>query len=140
MCQGTHKNAEFPVSELVNGLMKASPAEVFRGDLVEKFKANFNKTDSMRAELERIVLNGADKVREHCLELRLDVDLATETAIEEIQKQRDTFSQENQRLQSRDSSSSSSLRENKEWVSKLYQIDGRVCKRWKELLDKGKDR
>jgi len=36
-------------------------------------------------------LNGADRVKEHCIELRLDVDLATETAIEEIKQHRDTI-------------------------------------------------
>jgi len=30
-------------------------------------------------------------VKEHCIELRLDVDLATETAIEEIRQPRDTI-------------------------------------------------
>jgi len=30
--------------------------------------------------------NGADRVTEHCIVLRLDVDLATETAIEEIRQ------------------------------------------------------
>jgi len=91
MCQGAHKNAEFPVSELVKRLMETMPTEVFRSDLVEKFKANLNELESKKAELEGILLNGADRVKEHCIELRLDVDLATETAIEEIRQHRDTI-------------------------------------------------
>ncbi len=84
MCQGAHKNAEFPVSELIKRLMETMPTEVFRSDLVEKFKANLNEIESRKTELEGILLNGVDRVKEHCIELRLDVDLATETAIEEI--------------------------------------------------------
>jgi len=91
MCQKAHKNAEFPVSKYLNELMKTSPSEVFRGDLVERFKTNLNEIESRKTELEAILLNGADRVKEHCIELRLDVDLATETAIEEIRQHRDTI-------------------------------------------------
>ncbi len=36
-------------------------------------------------------MNGADRVKEHCIKLRLDVDLTTETVIEEIKQHRDTI-------------------------------------------------
>ncbi len=91
MCQGTHENREFPVNKSVKDLLKASPAEVFRCDLVEKFKANLSEIELKKAELERLLLNGADLVEEHCIEIRLDVDLATERAIEEIQRHRDSI-------------------------------------------------
>jgi len=71
--------------------MKESPSKVFRSDLVEKFNANLNEVESKKAELEGILLNGADIVKEHCIKLRLDVDLATKTAIEEIKQHRDTI-------------------------------------------------
>ncbi len=85
MCQGSHKNSEFPVSKYLNDLMKTQLSEVFRCDLVEKFKANLNEIESRKTDLEGILLNGAYRVKEHCIELRLDVDLATEAAIEEIE-------------------------------------------------------
>jgi len=91
MCQGSHKNSEFPVNKSLKNLMDASPSEVFRGDLVERFKANLNEIESRKVELEEILMNGADRVKEHCIELRLDVDLATETALEEIRQHRDTI-------------------------------------------------
>ena len=84
MCKGSHKNAEFPVNLIVKSLMETMPDEVFRSDLVEKFKANLNEIDRKKADLEKLPTNGADQVREHCIELRLKVDLATETAIAEI--------------------------------------------------------
>ncbi len=34
MCQGAHKNAEFPVSEIAKRLMETMPTEVFRSVLV----------------------------------------------------------------------------------------------------------
>ena len=62
-----------------------------RLDLIEKFKANLNQIGAKKVEIESLLLNGADQVREHCLELRIDVDLATETAIAELQKHRDAI-------------------------------------------------
>ncbi len=50
-----------------------------------------NKIEAKKAELEGLLLNEADRVKEHCIKLRLDVDLATETAIEQIQNHRDTI-------------------------------------------------
>ena len=89
MCKGSHKNAEFPVNLIVKSLMETMPDEVFRSDLVEKFKANLNEIDRKKVDLEKHLTNGANQVREHCIELRLDVDLATETAIAEIQGHRE---------------------------------------------------
>ena len=63
--------------------------KMFRSHLVDKFKSNLNKLESKKFELESLLLNGADQVREHCLELRVDVDLATETAILQFQQHRD---------------------------------------------------
>jgi len=91
MCQEAHKNAEFPVNKSLKNLMRTSPSEIFRSDLVKAFKANLDKIESKKAELEKTLLNGADRFREHCIDLRLDVDFATETAIEEIKQHRDTI-------------------------------------------------
>jgi len=80
---GGSQNAEFPVNKSLKNLMKTSP--------VEEFKQNLNKIESRKTKMENILLNGADRVREHCIDLRLDVDLATETAIQEIRNHRDTI-------------------------------------------------
>ena len=89
MCQASHnKNAEFPVNELVKGLMRT--CEVLRSDLVKKFKANLKDINLKKAEFKEIDLfNGADRVKEHCIDLRIDVDLETKTAIALIHRQRD---------------------------------------------------
>jgi len=90
MCQEIHKNAVFPVSLPLKSLMKFTPAEVYRSDLVEDFKLNLNKIQQKKSDLETCLETGVDKVKEHCIELRLDVDLATETAVEEIKQHRET--------------------------------------------------
>ena len=51
--------------------METMPAEVCRSDLVEKFKANLNEIDKKQGDLEELFKNGADQLREHCIELRI---------------------------------------------------------------------
>ena len=91
MCQASHiKNAEFPVNELVKGLMGTMPCEVLQSDLVKKLKANLKDVDLKKTEFKEIDLfNGADRAKEHCIDLRIDVDLETKTAIALIHRQRD---------------------------------------------------
>ena len=62
-----------------------------RLNLIKKFKANLNQIVAKKVEMESLLLNGADQVRKNCLELRIDMDLATETAIAELQKHRDAI-------------------------------------------------
>jgi len=71
--------------------MEKSPGKVYRSELVEDFTANLNKLESRKAELEKLLLNGPDNVKELCIELRLEVDLVTETALEEIRNHRATI-------------------------------------------------
>ena len=66
-------------------------SEVGSSKIVEEFKSNLKGIESQKLELEYSLLNGADKVMEHCIQLRIDVDLATETAHRDINLQRDTF-------------------------------------------------
>ncbi len=80
-CQTVHKNAEFPLNESLKKLLEKKPVEVFRSGLIEEFKNNLSLIESNKLELEDLILNGVEKVKEHCIGLRLDVDLATESAI-----------------------------------------------------------
>jgi len=91
VCQESHRNAGFPVNEPLKQILKILPDEVYRCDLVEKFKANLNELNDKKMHLEKLLATAVDQVKEHCLELRLDVDLTTELAIEEINKQRDSI-------------------------------------------------
>ena len=94
LCQADHKNGEFPVSELIKKLLGKSSAEVYRGDLVEKFKSNLKEIEAQKIKIEYILKNSVDMIKEHCIELRCDVDLATEMLIRDIQKQRDVMIQQ----------------------------------------------
>jgi len=91
VCQESHRNAEFQVNETLKQILKILPDEVYRGNLVVKFKANLNELNEKKMHLEKLLATAVDQVKEHCLELRLDVDLTTELAIEEINKQRDSI-------------------------------------------------
>lgn len=99
MCQASHNtNAEFPVNELVKGLMRT--CEVLQSDLVKKFKANLKDINLKKAEFKEITVNpwnvegDYDRVKKHCIDLRIDVDLETKTAIALIHGQRDDILEE----------------------------------------------
>ena len=94
LCQATHKNGKFPENKLIKKLLGKSSAEFYRGNIVEKFKANLKEIETQKIDLEYGLKNSVDKVKENCIELRCDVDLATETAIRDIQKHRDVMIQQ----------------------------------------------
>ena len=94
LCQETHKNGEFPISESLKELLNISPDKVYRRDLVEKLISNLKDIETLKVDLEYSLSNSVDMVKEHCIECRCDVDLATETAILDIQKHRDMIIQQ----------------------------------------------
>jgi len=87
VCQGNHKifkDAEFPVNYHIQGLLRKFPVNVYRGDIIEKFKCNLEFIETGVRKMENDLKNSIDKVKEHFFEVRCDIDLATETAIEQI--------------------------------------------------------
>jgi hypothetical protein len=89
VCQGIHNQVEFPINILVQKILQKSPAEVYRSSIVEK--ANLKYIETKTKELKYDLLNGADKVKGYCIELRINVDLATEIGHRDINAHRDTI-------------------------------------------------
>ena len=69
-------------------------AEVVLGEIIQRLKTNLKKIQSQKVEMENSLLNGVDEVKEHCLELRISVDLATEIAHRDINLHRDELLKE----------------------------------------------
>ena len=78
------KNAIFPTCKPILDLLAQTPKEVFRSELVEKFKQNLGQIQAKIDEFEKHSLRGADKVNEHCEALKADVRHATEETIEQL--------------------------------------------------------
>ena len=87
-CESVHLEPEngFPENKLVTVLLAQESRDVFRGRCVEEFKRNLQ---TLRCDKKRFGINvatGVDKVREHCMGLRISVDLVAEEAIEQVNK------------------------------------------------------
>jgi hypothetical protein len=88
MCSDEHvmpKNG-FPTCETLMILLNEKPNEVYRSQNVETLKKNVNE---IRLHLDKIDYdfnNGVDIIKEHCIELRTLLQLATEQSIMDLNK------------------------------------------------------
>ena len=71
----------FPTNKSLIKILKEQPSEVYRGKMIEDLKVILKEIQSKRKEFEYLLNNGLEKISETCLEMRTDVQLATESAI-----------------------------------------------------------
>ena len=87
-CRGLHEIPEkgFVKNETCSKLIEKTKTETSRKQTADDLKAKLNelkqKTDKLNAYLER----GPDKVKEYCDLIRIEVQLATESTIEDLSK------------------------------------------------------
>ena len=88
MCDEDHLMPKkgLPTCETLSILLEEKPNEVYRSQNVETLKSNLNE---IRLHLDKIDYdfnNGVDIIKEHCIELRTVLQLATEQSILDINK------------------------------------------------------
>lgn len=76
----------FPINKPIKKLMSEKPNEIYRGRDAEIFKANLNDVQMQISELETTILKGIDKIKEHCHQLRIQVQQAASEKFEEINR------------------------------------------------------
>lgn len=76
----------FPINKQIKKLMNEKPNEIYRGRDAEIFKANLNEVQIQISELEQNILKGIDKIKDHCHQLRVQVQQATNEKFEELNK------------------------------------------------------
>lgn len=74
----------FPINEIVLNLISEQPNEVYRSRESELLKTNLNQLESLATDVKFDLDNRGDKVKDHCIELKRQVQLATEQKIQEI--------------------------------------------------------
>ncbi len=86
LCSNEHSIPDegFNLNDLAYSLITAKPKEIWRGKKYEQLKINLNKIEQLVQELKLNYENGADKIKEHCIEQRRLVQLSTEKKIEKI--------------------------------------------------------
>lgn len=74
----------FPINELAVKLAFEQPKEVYRGEKCEEFKINLQSLEKLSIKLLFEMEHGEDAAKEHCIELKRMIQLATEKKIQEI--------------------------------------------------------
>lgn len=72
------------VNKLALGLLSSQPNEVYRSRCVEELKEKLFKMRQKIASLSFGINAGLEKIKLECIELRIQVQLAAEQAIEQI--------------------------------------------------------
>jgi hypothetical protein len=80
----TMPKKRFPINELVARLVLEQPKDVYRGEVCEEFKINLFNLESLVNKLNYDMNHGEDSIKEHCIELRRMIQLATEKKIQEL--------------------------------------------------------
>ena len=73
-----------PECETVSKLLSIQSNEVHRSDHVKSLKAHLNDIEKKISELTFSINNGVDFIKEYCIDLRNDVQCATEKVVKEI--------------------------------------------------------
>ena len=73
-----------PVNSLALALLSSQPSEVYRSPAVEELKARLKTMRQKFISLSFGINSGAEKVKEECAEMRSQMQLATEQAVQQI--------------------------------------------------------
>ena len=87
ICNETHdapKNLTFPTNKNLLNILNRIPKELFRGKHVELLKSKVYGLKNKTKEIEQCMSNGAEKIIEHCNNLKNEVHSATELLHEQI--------------------------------------------------------
>jgi len=75
-----------PINRPIQKLLSEKPNEIYRGREAEIFKSNLNEVQTQISELENCILKGIDKIKEHCNNLRKQVQQAANDKFEEMNR------------------------------------------------------
>lgn len=96
VCNKTHTMPEegLPTNKKLLTLISMHPDEVYRGKTAEKLKQSLKEMKKRTKSLLFAAENGIDFIKEYCLNLRNEVQLATEKFIQQINEYSDEFIKE----------------------------------------------
>ncbi len=92
-CEKNHEKPVdgFPINKSLGELLRYAPNDIYRGKSVEVLKSSLKELHSQADLLELTLKTGVDKIKDLCLSLKIDLDLATESAMSRIAELRDSL-------------------------------------------------
>jgi hypothetical protein len=95
-CNSQHDmpNEGLPIPKTLVDVLTLKPKEVSRGKIFDTFQELLNSIKKKMFSIKHSITNGNDKIQEYCLDLRTDVYLATEEAVQQLNDLSDELIQE----------------------------------------------
>lgn len=84
-------SGEFPMNKSIMELLSYSPNDIYRGKPAELLKSSLGELQTQIDGLELSLSTGVDNIKDMCLSVRIDLDLATESAMSRIAELRDAL-------------------------------------------------
>jgi len=93
VCNNEHTMPEngLPINKALRALWPIQPKEVYRSQAVETLKETLNTMRKKISLLQTASDNSSDRIKDECIELRRQVQLATDQVIEQINDFNDQF-------------------------------------------------
>jgi hypothetical protein len=93
ICNEMHQFAKkgFPLCKPLYKILSKSSNAIYRGEQIEKLAANIKFIENELRKMEFDLNHGTDVIKDHCIELRRQVQLATETSIQKIYQFNETM-------------------------------------------------
>ena len=86
ICEKKHTMPDdgLPVNKKLLAILSLKPSEVYRGQIVQKLKEALNEIHKKSTQLTFGSNNGIYQIKEHCINLKNELQLSTEEAIKQI--------------------------------------------------------
>jgi len=136
ICTKKHAMPEegLPTNSQLLYILTLKPTEVSRGKDVKILKETLNQIQKNIKSISFGANNGLDQIKEHCIELKNDVQLASEEAIQQINDYNDEFIKEIENYEMECIQSFKSVEVNKEEFNKTVDQLEPFYSKWSEYL------
>ena len=140
LCVKSHKIAEegLPINKKLLALLSMQPTEVSRSQAAESLKKALIDIEKNVTSLKYGANNGLDKIKGYCMDLRNDIQLATEDAIRQINEHGDAFIKEIDQFEMDCNYAYHSNDETRENVNKTVKELELFLTQWTEYLNQPK--
>lgn len=81
----------FPICKPLFNILMEESNDVYRGESIEKLKTNLKDIQNQITSLTFDMNHGIDKIKEHCSNLRIDIQLASESATQQLNEITDSM-------------------------------------------------
>jgi hypothetical protein len=135
LCNEKHNAKNFTKVNVFENLLILKPLEIYRGKTYQDFKQKLNQLKTESENLEDVLAHGNYAIKEHCNNLVNNIEMVTESKIEEINKNSQLLIDQ---VKEYEANCSKNLKHEQNFVeeSKNKRIKlGNFCSEWQSYLN-----